>query len=92
MSIEAIEPVVQSLHEFSLLSGAQLEEAARDLAPRCADARMLAQELIRRDWLTPFQANRLLQGKGRELLLGLCICKVAFTAPLCTSNPFAISF
>jgi serine/threonine protein kinase len=34
------------------------------------DPRALARELLRREWLTAFQANRLLQGRGQELLLG----------------------
>ena len=32
--------------------------------------RALAGELIRRGWLTPYQVNQLLQGRGRDLLLG----------------------
>jgi serine/threonine-protein kinase len=34
------------------------------------DARALAVELIHRDWLTPYQANQALQGKGDLLILG----------------------
>src|SRR5262249_15192811 len=35
-----------------------------------AEARALAAELIRREWLTAFQANKLLQGKTPELRVG----------------------
>jgi Leucine-rich repeat (LRR) protein/tRNA A-37 threonylcarbamoyl transferase component Bud32 len=34
------------------------------------DARALARELVRRGWLTLYQANALLQGHGHQLLLG----------------------
>lgn len=34
------------------------------------DATALARELLRRDWLTPYQANQILQGKGEQLILG----------------------
>jgi WD40 repeat protein/serine/threonine protein kinase len=34
------------------------------------DPKSLARELIRREWMTPYQANQLLQGKGQDLLLG----------------------
>ena len=37
---------------------------------RLSRRRRLAGELIRRGWLTPYQVNQLLQGRGRELLLG----------------------
>ena len=53
-----------------LLDAAQLEQFARELQPRFSEPRTLAGELIRRDWLTPYQANLLLQGRGQELLLG----------------------
>jgi serine/threonine protein kinase len=34
------------------------------------DARALARELLRRDWITAYQANQILQGKGELLILG----------------------
>src|SRR5262249_52876058 len=37
---------------------------------RLADPRLLARELIQRDLLTPYQANQLLTGKGRQLIVG----------------------
>ena len=35
-----------------------------------ADPRLLARELVRRDWVTPYQANQIFQGKGDQLVLG----------------------
>jgi serine/threonine-protein kinase len=40
------------------------------LPARLPDARLLARELIKRDVLTPYQANQLLVGKGAGLLIG----------------------
>ncbi len=60
---------VEQLRAFQLLT----EEQGQYLAQRglsFADAQALARELIRRDWLTPYQANQLLLGKGENLVLG----------------------
>ena len=45
---------------------------ARLIAARGTDlaARLVAAELARRGWLTPFQANQLVQGRGQELVVG----------------------
>jgi serine/threonine protein kinase len=61
--------LVDALRHIALLEPAQLEEAAH-LASRFHDPKALAGELIRKGWLTPFQANQLLQNKGGELVLG----------------------
>jgi WD40 repeat protein/serine/threonine protein kinase len=58
---------LQSLGQFQLLESAQLEEVTRG-AP--TDVRALARDLVQRRWLTLFQANQLLNGRGRELVLG----------------------
>jgi serine/threonine protein kinase len=61
--------LVEQLRAYQLLSDAQQHFlAARGRS--FADAQALARELIRRDWLTPYQANQLLQGKGENLVLG----------------------
>ena len=41
-----------------------------ELSQRLPDGRALAGELIRRDLLTPYQANLLLTGKGEQLVVG----------------------
>jgi serine/threonine-protein kinase len=53
-----------------LLPPFQVEEARKGFVSRCADARALAAELVRREWLTAFQANKLLNGKTDELAIG----------------------
>ena len=42
----------------------------RNASAAYPDARALAVELIHREWLTPYQVNQILQGKGDELVLG----------------------
>src|SRR4051794_15574013 len=51
-------------------SPARLNELAHVAASRPWSARDLGRELMTRDGLTPFQVNYLLQGRGRELVLG----------------------
>src|SRR5262249_51144975 len=62
--------LVRLLRDYSLLEPAQLDEVADDLRPHVREPRELARELIRLNWLTPFQADQLFQGRGGELLLG----------------------
>src|ERR1700724_1906254 len=62
--------LVDALRQCRLLEAAQLEEVARILQARFPDPTSLARELMQRGWLTPYQANQLLQGKGQELVLG----------------------
>ena len=57
------------LCQLHLLEANQLNELA-GLEARFPDPKALAGELIRRGWLTPYQANQLLHHKGRELVLG----------------------
>jgi len=61
--------LAQTLARHSLLVP---EQAARlpDLTERFAEPRQLAQELIRRGWLTPYQVNQIFLGREAELRLG----------------------
>jgi len=70
MPLDSAVALVDALRLGHLLEPHQLAELTRDLAARSLEPRALAGELIRRGWLTPFQANHLLQGRGGELLLG----------------------
>jgi serine/threonine-protein kinase len=62
--------LVDSLRQSRLLEPAQLEEVLAGLRGRGADARTFTQELLRRDLLTPYQANQLFQVGARDLVLG----------------------
>src|SRR3954468_6067310 len=61
--------LAESLRQYHLMEPAQLDEL-QSLQAVFPDPKSLAGELIRRGWMTPFQANQLLKGKGSELLLG----------------------
>ena len=70
MNTASASSFVQPLHDGQLLKPEQLDEIRRSLQARFPDPRALAKDLIQRGWLTPYQANLLLAGKGRELVLG----------------------
>src|SRR5690348_7135918 len=57
------------LRRLPLLPPGQLTELGR-LQIQFPDPRHLARELLRRDWLTAYQANQLFRGRGAELILG----------------------
>ena len=58
-----------AIRQSRLLEPAQANEFGR-LQASFPEPRALAGELIRRGWLTPYQINQLLRGRGQELLLG----------------------
>jgi len=62
--------LVDLLRQTQLLSPTQLEAVAQDLARRIPEPKALAKELLERAWLTPYQANQLLQGASANLVLG----------------------
>ena len=61
--------VNDSLRQLPLLDAAQKEELPR-LEANFPKPRDLAQELVRRGWLTVYQGNQLLQGHAAALVLG----------------------
>jgi len=61
--------VNDDLRRLPLLDAAQKEELSR-LEARFPKPRDLAQELVRRGWLTVFQGNQLLHGNAASLVLG----------------------
>lgn len=70
MSTETLGHLVTLLQELPLLTAEQKEVLAQELAVSFPETKALAQELIKRNWLTPFQANFLLKGKAQDLVLG----------------------
>jgi serine/threonine protein kinase len=69
MTSSTLATFVQILRDYQLLSAVQLDELPV-LQARFADSRALARELVRRGWLTAYQANQLVQGKAKNLVLG----------------------
>jgi serine/threonine-protein kinase len=70
MSIQTFSDLVGALRAGSLLTNGQVDILARELLPLFSEPRALARELVRREWLTPFQINQLFLGRGAELFLG----------------------
>ncbi|MBM4070701.1 MAG: hypothetical protein FJ271_17365 [Planctomycetes bacterium] len=56
--------------QHRLLEPSQLAEVEVQLVPRFREAKGLARELAQRGWLTPFQVNELILGRGQQLTLG----------------------
>jgi serine/threonine protein kinase len=69
MAIASTTSLVDFLRQYRLLEAEQLAQLPSLLA-NFPEPKALAGELIRRGWLTAYQADLLLQGRGRELLLG----------------------
>lgn len=61
---------VNQLRDCGLLFDKRLDKSVRELAGQSPDAKTLARTLMQRGLLTPYQANYLLTGKGKELVLG----------------------
>ena len=63
--------LVKQLRELDLWpEDSALRQSAAQLAQAQPDGRLLARELLKRDLLTPYQANQLLTGKGATLAVG----------------------
>jgi serine/threonine-protein kinase len=69
MAIETVAELAAELRRHGLLEPAQADELCA-LAESADDPQTMARELVKRAWLTPHQANRLIQGNGHELRLG----------------------
>ncbi|MCC6421561.1 MAG: protein kinase [Gemmataceae bacterium] len=67
MSVISVADLVTALCQ--LLPAPQQQEVER-LQTSFADPRALGDELVKRGWLTPYQVERLFQGKADELVLG----------------------
>jgi serine/threonine protein kinase len=70
MSTVPADRLVGLLRDCQLLLPDQLDELVRDLQPRFPEAEPLAQELVKRTWLTSYQATQLIEGRREALVLG----------------------
>jgi serine/threonine-protein kinase len=61
---------IQVLTDCGLLFDRRLDRALKELTGKVTDAKVLARELIQRGVLTAYQANHILTGRGKELVLG----------------------
>src|SRR5262245_35332339 len=69
MSLTAATHLVDDLQQARLLSPVQLDAVQRELA-HVSGARQLAEELVKRQWLTRFQARQALGGFASGLNIG----------------------
>src|SRR5262245_50654191 len=69
MSLTAPTQLVDDLRAAHLLSPAQLDSIQKDMA-HLRTAQQLAEELLRRQWLTKFQAEQAMTGHAGDLNLG----------------------
>jgi serine/threonine-protein kinase len=70
MATPSILEFLTALRDNQLLEPEQVEETARDLVAGCDDATILAPLLVKRGWITEYQADRLLHGRPQDLTLG----------------------
>ncbi|HEV3257053.1 MAG TPA: protein kinase [Gemmataceae bacterium] len=70
MALASVASFLDDLRRYHVLEATHLDEVAGTLHAGFCGPRELAGDLIRRGWLTPYQANQLLLGRGQDLLLG----------------------
>jgi eukaryotic-like serine/threonine-protein kinase len=68
--ISSSSTLMDSLRQHRLLTDAQLAQLPRQSRSRPGNARGFAKTLIQRGWLSVYQVNQLLEGKGHELVIG----------------------
>src|SRR5262245_11745500 len=61
--------LLDTLRSLHLLDGSQLEAAAQ-LQGKFPATKELVRELVRRGWLTSYQVNELVHGRGHDLVIG----------------------
>ena len=66
----ALASLIAFLRDNQLLTPTQVAEISRSPLAQGADPRPLAKELMAREWLSAYQVNQLLQGRGGELVAG----------------------
>src|SRR4051812_17349405 len=73
MTIPTQSPLIQALTRLPLLDAAQMEELPR-LTQEFPLPRALAKELMRREWLTVYQANQIFLGRADDLFVSQYLC------------------
>jgi serine/threonine protein kinase len=70
MSLASVAEVIAVLERGQFLTGPQFDGLRKSLQGQSPSAEALLQELVRRSWLTAFQAQQIARGRGAELMLG----------------------
>ena len=68
-AVASVADLVQSLRLHRLLEPERLDQLG-PWAAKFRDPKALAKDLVQRGWLTPYQVNQLVLGKGKDLGLG----------------------
>jgi eukaryotic-like serine/threonine-protein kinase len=68
--IPSVADLVGLLRDSRLLDPSQLEGLTQRLNQRSQEPSALARELVERGWLTPYQMNQVVLGRGGDLVLG----------------------
>jgi serine/threonine-protein kinase len=70
MSVASVADFVEAIDQARVLPPDGVQQVRGDLQARFPDPAALARELVRMGWLTPYQAQMLLEGKGNGLVVG----------------------
>ncbi len=70
MVLSSADILVDSLRETGLLRADQFRQLVDELAPRHDDTQDLARHIVKLGWITPYQAKKLINGHGHDLILG----------------------
>jgi serine/threonine-protein kinase len=70
MAISTSDSFVKALGQVPVLDSAQLEAVSQELAAKYGEPKRLAAELVKRGWLTAYQARYVLAGQPQALVLG----------------------
>lgn len=69
MPIDSIKALITAIKQSKLLEANQAGELDK-LQGSFTDPRLMLKELLQHEWLTPYQANQIYQGGGKDLVLG----------------------
>jgi serine/threonine-protein kinase len=70
MPVTSLREFADALQKTRILTAAQQEQLTREVGTSASDVRALARRLLDRGWLTSYQVNQLVLGRGAELLVG----------------------
>jgi serine/threonine-protein kinase len=70
MTTDSLADLVDALLAGGLLTAEQQRELAAGLSDRFPDARSLVHSLVERGWLSNFQADEVIAGRAKDLVLG----------------------
>jgi eukaryotic-like serine/threonine-protein kinase len=70
MAMTCTTELLNAVRQYELLEPQHLDQLRELEGASGDDPRALAQQMIKRGWLTPFQLNQVFQGRAAELLLG----------------------